>query len=347
MADMLTNRLSRWIKGVSVKTVNFIAPEEETSSATDRASKVSYPRMASIKSVEDAMPGQMTSDSLAKAIKKRKEAENSLGDFVTKPDAEINPHHIVSDLGRAIGMTRNAPSLYRSYTADDGSIFSIRLSNHRANADNYVDKKNAAKVNISIAVIRDRSGEFKPNDTVELREYEYNESDLTVDDVKKIAQSLRDAIANGGVYADTTGKLIIENTSPSNVRNSIEKIYTGSTADYANRSRQGGIDDGPSLHKIGTGEGTQNEAWGLYGTNAPGIAGRYANQDVYLLPKILYRNGREIPNKQYDFLESAQSTYESMRLKKGSHEKTMEVLRQNLESRAEDRMNRLEIDRRL
>jgi hypothetical protein len=28
MADMLTNRLSRWIKGVSVKTVNFIAPEE-------------------------------------------------------------------------------------------------------------------------------------------------------------------------------------------------------------------------------------------------------------------------------------------------------------------------------
>ena len=28
MADTLTNRLSRWIKGVSVKTVNFIAPEE-------------------------------------------------------------------------------------------------------------------------------------------------------------------------------------------------------------------------------------------------------------------------------------------------------------------------------
>lgn len=28
MADMLTNRLSRWIKGVTVKTVNFIAPEE-------------------------------------------------------------------------------------------------------------------------------------------------------------------------------------------------------------------------------------------------------------------------------------------------------------------------------
>ena len=28
MADMLKNRLSRWIKGVSVKTVNFIAPEE-------------------------------------------------------------------------------------------------------------------------------------------------------------------------------------------------------------------------------------------------------------------------------------------------------------------------------
>ena len=28
MADTLKNRLSRWIKGVSVEWVNFIAPEE-------------------------------------------------------------------------------------------------------------------------------------------------------------------------------------------------------------------------------------------------------------------------------------------------------------------------------
>ena len=33
-------------------------------------------------------------------------------------------------------------------------------------------------------------------------------------------------------------------------------VYTGTAADYANRSRQGGVDDGPSLVKIGTGEGS-------------------------------------------------------------------------------------------
>ena len=50
------------------------------------------------------------------------------------------------------------------------------------------------------------------------------------------------------------------------VRYSIAGVYTGAAADYANRSRQGGKDDGPSLLKIGTGEGSQVYGWGLRGT---------------------------------------------------------------------------------
>ena len=53
-------------------------------------------------------------------------------------------------------------------------------------------------------------------------------------------------------------------------------IFTGSAADYANRSRQGGVDDGPSLLKIGTGEGSQVYGWGLYGSTVRGVAEGYA-----------------------------------------------------------------------
>jgi len=53
-------------------------------------------------------------------------------------------------------------------------------------------------------------------------------------------------------------------------------IYTGTAADYANRSRQGGEDDGPSLKKIGSGEGSQVYGWGLYGSTERGVAEGYA-----------------------------------------------------------------------
>ncbi len=56
-------------------------------------------------------------------------------------------------------------------------------------------------------------------------------------------------------------------------------IYTGTAADYANRSRQGGVDDGPSVKKIGTGEGSQVYGWGLYGSTERGVAEGYAKAD--------------------------------------------------------------------
>ena len=62
------------------------------------------------------------------------------------------------------------------------------------------------------------------------------------------------------------------------IRPSIGGIYTGTAADYANRSRQGGKDDGPSLKKIGSGEGSQVYGWGLYGSNVRSVADRYANE---------------------------------------------------------------------
>ena len=51
------------------------------------------------------------------------------------------------------------------------------------------------------------------------------------------------------------------------IRYSRSGIFTGTAADYANRSRQGGVDDGPSVKKIGTANGVAF-GWGLYGSSA-------------------------------------------------------------------------------
>lgn len=69
------------------------------------------------------------------------------------------------------------------------------------------------------------------------------------------------------------------------LHSTIEPIYTGTAADYANRSRQGGVDDGPSVKYIGTGEGSQVYGWGLYGSTERGVAEGYAG-----VGETLYRN---------------------------------------------------------
>jgi len=75
---------------------------------------------------------------------------------------------------------------------------------------------------------------------------------------------------------------------------SIGGIFTGSAADYANRSREGGKDDGPSLLKIGSGEGAQVYGWGLYGSTVRGVAEWYASRDAGAKRRTVKLNGEEI-----------------------------------------------------
>ena len=79
-------------------------------------------------------------------------------------------------------------------------------------------------------------------------------------------------------------------------RYSISGIYTGTAADYANRSRQGGVDDGPSVKKIGTGEGAQVYGWGLYGSTERGVAEGYAQAGLQRKHEITH-NGKAIQRK--------------------------------------------------
>ena len=74
-------------------------------------------------------------------------------------------------------------------------------------------------------------------------------------------------------------------------------IFTGSAADYANRSRQGGVDDGPSVKHIGTGEGSQVYGWGLYGSTERGVADGYAEANKADRKYLL--DGKSLP--KFDF----------------------------------------------
>lgn len=54
------------------------------------------------------------------------------------------------------------------------------------------------------------------------------------------------------------------------IRFSVGRLYTGSAADY----------EKPSLHAVGTGEGSQVYGWGLYASDRRGVAEGYANSDA-------------------------------------------------------------------
>ena len=90
----------------------------------------------------------------------------------------------------------------------------------------------------------------------------------------------------------------------SSIRFSVGPVYTGSAADYAHRREDGAIENGPSLHKIGSGEGVQAYGWGLYASNRRGVAEGYAKRDATskqpIIPfdtgKVFYK-GREINEK--------------------------------------------------
>lgn len=84
-------------------------------------------------------------------------------------------------------------------------------------------------------------------------------------------------------------------------RFSISGVYTGSAADYAQRDEQGNIVNGPSLLKIGTGEGAQVYGWGLYGSSERGVADGYARRASEQHPEGELRvDGKVVKGKLYE-----------------------------------------------
>ena len=85
---------------------------------------------------------------------------------------------------------RSRASIYKTFVNDDGSTFSVRVSNHRANAENYVEKNNPADKHISLAFVRERPGKFVADSRVDLKEFEYKEASLTKEEAASIIRAL-------------------------------------------------------------------------------------------------------------------------------------------------------------
>ncbi|MBR1921678.1 MAG: hypothetical protein IJ829_06720 [Kiritimatiellae bacterium] len=96
-------------------------------------------------------------------------------------------------------------------------------------------------------------------------------------------------------------------------RFSVAGVYTGSAANYANRSRQGGVGDGPSVKHIGTGEGSQVYGWGLYGSTVRGVAEWYARGAYDIAP---FENWLEQNGATFNVSQEIATAYQELRDKK-------------------------------
>ena len=118
-------------------------------------------------------------------------------------------------------------------------------------------------------------------------------------------------------------------------RFAVGRIFTGTAADYANRSRQGGVDDGPSLLKIGTGEGSQVYGWGLYGSTVRGVAEKYSGiVSVGSAAEMIAAKHRALYGKEdairilEDRLADKREDYILSERQRGYHEEAVRLLRE-------------------
>lgn len=165
-----------------------------------------------------------------------------------------DPHRFLTDLRVALGIPDSqGASKYGvvSIPKEDGSILqaSLRVTNHQANANTYIDHDANYKYNLSIVVRRkQRKNTFIPNENVILDEYVYYGTKM-----QNVENPLTQ-IVNGiivflqsGEYKDTTG-IAFKNQSveskdrvPQNISVDNDGNYVsvnGDGADYVSENKQ-------------------------------------------------------------------------------------------------------------
>ena len=165
-----------------------------------------------------------------------------------------DPHRFLTDLRVALGIPDSqGASKYGvvSIPKEDGSILqaSLRVTNHQANANTYIDHDANYKYNLSIVVRRkQRKNTFIPNENVILDEYVYYGTKM-----QNVENPLTQ-IVNGiivflqsGEYKDTTG-IAFKNQSveskdrvPQNISVDNDDNYVsanGDGADYVSENKE-------------------------------------------------------------------------------------------------------------
>lgn len=131
-----------------------------------------------------------------------------------------DPMGFLTDLRIAVGLPDSkGASKYGevSIPYNDGRLLqaSLRITNHQANAEQYITHNANLEYNLSIVVRRKkRRNTFVPHDAVKLDEYiYYGESIALIENpLTQIIESII-GFLKSGVYVDTTG-VALKNTSP-------------------------------------------------------------------------------------------------------------------------------------
>lgn len=144
------------------------------------------------------------------------------------------------------------------------------LANDRANYDRWVKATRDGKTSLEDTRMEEYYSEQAAREEAEARQ-RWEDSGMDVPEY--ILSRIEEGEPGFDLDWETMREFAHEEAEG---RFAVGRIFTGTAADYANRSRQGGVDDGPSVKKIGTGEGAQVYGWGLYGSTVRGVAEGYA-----------------------------------------------------------------------
>lgn len=144
------------------------------------------------------------------------------------------------------------------------------LAKDRANYDRWVKATRDGKTSLEDTRMEEYYSEQAAREEAEARQ---RWEDSGMDAPEYILSRIEEGEPGFDLDRETMRELAHEEAEG---RFAVGRIFTGTAADYANRSREGGKDDGPSLLKIGTGEGAQVYGWGLYGSTVRGVAEGYA-----------------------------------------------------------------------
>lgn len=135
-----------------------------------------------------------------------------LKNLVSKYENINDPRGFLTDLRIALGIPDSCgASKYGviSIPKEDGTtmIISLRITNHQANANTYIEHNANYEYNLSIVIRKkNRKNTFVANDSVTLEEFVYYGNNLeTVDNpLSKIAEGLIEYLTSGK-YEDKTG----------------------------------------------------------------------------------------------------------------------------------------------
>lgn len=286
--------------GISVERVS----EEEAEREVEKEKSESSVRL--IRQIAEGTKGQsnnpITAAKVQKNLEDAKEKYKKYG---------ISTENAITDISKALGARNTGTSNYITIEAKNGTIFTLRLSNHNATVANF--DNNGETNGISIVISRHNNKGITNNGDAHIVEFFYSDKLLNKADGTPIADIIGalEQTMYSGEYTDPTGlaqrqevNIPAEFDSPE-----FSIVYHGSGNKFSHFDHS----------HMGEGEGQQAYGWGTYVTQVKNIGKDYAvasakqNDKTFL--GLINRPGKrylytvEIPNNAYIPFEQQVGNY--------------------------------------